>query len=304
MRRRKLSQDSIFLEILKNSSKKIKLLFQDRPDLQNTTYLIGVLFRMRIAHISDLHFGGIVSTELLSALQEDLQDAHPQLLAITGDITDRGRNSQFKWARNFLASLDIPYLTVPGNREIGILAFWEWIFPSLAMRRYESYFGQSDRIIYHYTAENIVFIGLNSVHQLPAWPGRIKRDTRYWLKNLASEFPDARKVLLLHHPVMPVIRSSSYWAHILSDAGEILNICSETGISLILQGHKHRSAVMEVSLPSRNARIVVSCGGAPLSVRWDAAYHIIDISETSIEVGTREYRNQRFDETGRYEFNT
>lgn len=174
---------------------------------------------MKIAHISDFHFGRIVSIELLSALQEDLLASRPQLLAITGDITDRGRKSEFRWAKNFLKSLDIPYVTVPGNREIGISAFWEWMFPNLAMRRYESFFGPSDRIVYNYSPEDIVLIGLNSVHRFPSWPGGIRRETRYWFKDLSARPSSAKKVLLLHHPVMPVIRSSSYWAHTLSDAG-------------------------------------------------------------------------------------
>jgi hypothetical protein len=100
--------------------------------------------------------------------------------------------------------------------------------------------------------------------------------------------------LFLHHPVLPVVGSSSFWAHTLTDAGEILNICTQTGISLILQGHKHRSAVMEISFPERGAKVVVSSCGAPLMPYWDSVYHMIDIMPDSIVIQPREFLDGAF----------
>ncbi len=205
-----------------------------------------------------------------------------------------GRISEFRRARDFLESLHAPCLSVPGNREVGFSAFWEWMFPRFAMRRYRHFFGPSDRILYCCEESKLAFIGLNSVHPFPSWPGSISRETRYWLKAQAAALKDYRKILFLHHPVMPVIRGSSFWAHSLSDAGELLNISSDTGIVLILQGHKHRSAVVEINVPARNARVVVSAAGAPLMTFWDPSYHMIDILDTEIVVQPREYRGRQF----------
>jgi hypothetical protein len=140
------------------------------------------------------------------------------------------------------------------------------------------------------------------VHAFPSWPGSISRETRYWLRDQAARFPNYVKVLFLHHPVLPVIRSSSFWAHTLSEAGELLNICTQTGIHLILQGHKHRSSVMEIKFPERNAKIVVSSCGAPLMSRWDPVYHMIDISLSSILICPRGFSEGAFTETGLYDF--
>jgi len=257
---------------------------------------------MKSAHLSDLHFGRPISREKLRALAEDIIAHRPELIVITGDITDRGRISQFRWARDFLMSLSIPFISVPGNREICIGAIWEWLFPRFAMRRYRHYFGAPDRVMICDRDSDTVFFGLNSVHAFPSWPGRIARETRYWLKEQACRFPRATKVLFLHHPVAPVIRSSSFWAHTLSDAGEIVNICSQTGITLILQGHKHRSSVIEIRIPERSARLVVSCCGAPLMSRWDPVYHMIDILPHSIAVEPRELLDGTFKSKGSYEF--
>ncbi len=257
---------------------------------------------MKAAHLSDLHFGSHVSREKLDSLKNDLLSLCPELLVITGDITDRGRISQFRWAQAFLKSLEIPFIVVPGNREIGFSAIWEWMLPSFAMRRYTQFFGASDRVVYRSESNKVVFIGINSVHSFPSWPGSVSRETRYWLKEQASHFENYLKVLFLHHPVLPVIRGSSFWAHSLSDAGEILNICTQYGIRLILQGHKHRSAVMEVNFPQREARVVVSSCGAPLMSRWDSVYHLIELSPSTIVIHPREFFDGKFVEKRCYEF--
>lgn len=257
---------------------------------------------MKIAHLSDLHFGRHVSQERLEALRYDLTSRGLDSIIISGDITDRGTVSQFRWARDFFQGLNIPFISVPGNREISIDAFWEWMFPRFAMRRYSKFFGPPDRVIHRSDGSDTVFFGLNSVHPFPSWPGTISRETRHWLREQADRFPECSKVLVLHHPVLPVVRSSSFWAHALSDAGEVLNICSNVGITLILQGHKHRSSIMEIRLPERNANIVVSASGAPLVSQWDSIYHVIDVSPKLIVAERREFSGSEFSERGCYRF--
>ena len=257
---------------------------------------------MRLAHLSDLHFGRPASPERVLSLEENLLANQPQLLVITGDITDRGRVSQFRRAHNFLNNMNVPFIAVPGNREVSISAFWEWVFPRVAMHRFRIIFGQSDRILWQSEKLKLVFLGLNSVHPFPSWPGRIARETRYWLKEQAAKLCDYRKILFLHHPVMPVMRGSSFWAHTLSDAGQLLNICAETGICLILQGHKHRSSILEVNIPTRNAKVVVSAAGAPLASRWDPSYHLIDILPNELVITVCEFIEKKFVETVSYRF--
>ena len=249
---------------------------------------------MKLAHLSDLHVGRRASHAKMEALSADIKLQAPKLLIVSGDITDQGYKRQFRRALNFLQSLEIPFISVPGNREVCPAAFWEWMFPWCAMRRYSRFFGDKDRVLYLSHQHKIVFFGLNSVHPFPSWPGAVTRKSRYWLKEQASGFDGYFKGLFLHHPVLPVIGSSSFWAHSFTDAGEILNICTQNNISLILQGHKHRSAVMELSVPSRTAKVIVSSCGAPLMPYWDSTYHIVDISHSSIVVQPREYRDGSF----------
>jgi len=125
---------------------------------------------MKMAHISDLHFGRQVDPKKLRSLERDLLSERPDLIVISGDITDRGHVGQFRQASAFFRSLEIPFISVPGNREISFEAVWEWLFPSMAMRRYSLFFGERDRILYLSDEHKVVFFGLNSVHPFPSWP--------------------------------------------------------------------------------------------------------------------------------------
>ncbi|MEW6350714.1 MAG: metallophosphoesterase [Thermodesulfobacteriota bacterium] len=256
---------------------------------------------MKIAHLSDLHFGRRVSAEKTDALYRDLRALRPDLLVLTGDVTDRGTRGQFRLALAFLESVAVPFLSVPGNREVCISSVWEWTLPTMAMTRYRHYFGRHDRVVFQSETEKVVFFGLNSVHSFPSWPGSIARETRYWFREQSARYSDHVKVLFLHHPVLPVIRGSSFWAHTLSDAGELLNICTENGVSLILQGHKHRSAVVELFVPERNARLLVAAGGAPLMPYWDPSYHLVEIAGRTMKISTREFQAGRFAQKYAYE---
>ncbi len=259
---------------------------------------------MRLAHLSDLHFGRTAAQENVLSLRKDLIKTNPELIVITGDITDRGRISEFRRAKDFLDQVDIPFIIVPGNREVCISAFWEWIFPRLAMNRFRVFFGESDRILVKHEESRIAFFGLNSVHFFPSWPGTLTRESRYWLKTKSASLSGYQKVLFLHHPVIPVIRGSSFWAHTFSDAGEVLNICTETGICMILQGHKHRSSVLQVNVPARKAKLIISAAGAPLSSRWDPSYHLLDIKPDEITIAVHEFFHGEFVETAKHRFSS
>src|SRR5258708_19013687 len=70
-----------------------------------------------IAHISDLHFGRhdpVIATGLLA----DLAAEKPDLIAISGDLTQRARRAEFAAAREFLDRLPAPAIAVPGNHDV------------------------------------------------------------------------------------------------------------------------------------------------------------------------------------------
>ena len=70
-----------------------------------------------LAHLSDLHFGR-VHAPVLEPLRRALAAIGPDLVVVSGDLTQRARAEQFREARAFLDSLPFPRLVVPGNHDI------------------------------------------------------------------------------------------------------------------------------------------------------------------------------------------
>src|SRR6185295_4473790 len=70
-----------------------------------------------IVHLSDIHFGR-VDARLLAPLVRLVREIAPDLVAVSGDLTQRARRRQFQQARAFLDQLPAPQLVVPGNHDV------------------------------------------------------------------------------------------------------------------------------------------------------------------------------------------
>jgi 3',5'-cyclic AMP phosphodiesterase CpdA len=70
-----------------------------------------------LVHLSDLHFGR-TDDALLEPLAAIVREIAPDLIAVSGDLTQRARAVEFKAARAFLDRLPKPLITVPGNHDI------------------------------------------------------------------------------------------------------------------------------------------------------------------------------------------
>ena len=79
----------------------------------------------RILHLSDTHFG-TERPQVVDALIALAHTLSPQLIVVSGDITQRATRAQFAAARRFLEALPpCPRLLLPGNHDIPLLALWQ-----------------------------------------------------------------------------------------------------------------------------------------------------------------------------------
>jgi len=70
-----------------------------------------------IVHLSDLHFGR-VDQALLAPITAQIHALQPDLVVVSGDLTQRARSIQFEQAKAFLDGLPQPQIVVPGNHDI------------------------------------------------------------------------------------------------------------------------------------------------------------------------------------------
>ena len=89
-----------------------------------------------IVHLSDLHFGR-TDDALLTPLASVIAKLAPDLVAVSGDLTQRARTTEFQAARDFLDRLPEPQIIVPGNHDVPLHnVFTRFIGPLDKYRRY------------------------------------------------------------------------------------------------------------------------------------------------------------------------
>ena len=70
-----------------------------------------------LLQISDPHFG-TEQAPVVEALATLARQQRPDVLVLSGDITQRARPGQFRAARAFTDRLGAPVLAIPGNHDI------------------------------------------------------------------------------------------------------------------------------------------------------------------------------------------
>src|SRR5438045_6660149 len=124
-----------------------------------------------VVHVSDLHFGRIDRT-LVEPLIATIQALHPHVVAVSGDLTQRAREREFREARLFLDRLPSPQIVVPGNHDVPLHnVFKRFVDPLKVYRRCIS-----DNLAPFYADEEIAMAGVNTERSLRWKGGRINSE--------------------------------------------------------------------------------------------------------------------------------
>ena len=190
-------------------------------------------------HLSDLHFGRI-DPAIVEPLRRAVMETKPDLVAISGDFTQRARRSQFAAARAFIASLDVKTLVVPGNHDIPLYdVVSRLVAPLDYYRRYIS----SD-LEPEYHDEEMIVLGVNTARALifPFGEGRISEEqVDRIIKRLATVPKPLLRVIVTHHPfdVPPGVHER----RLLGRNEMAMARLADSNADLFLSGHLHISHV-------------------------------------------------------------
>ncbi len=191
-----------------------------------------------IAHTSDLHFSR-VDTRVMAALATCINDLAPDLVVVSGDLTQRARRSQFREAAAFLQSLVPPVLVVPGNHDVPMFNIPARLFSPFA--GYRKYIAEDMEPIFE-DAELLV-VGLNSVRTvLFSDKGRLnmaQADRAAQRLRLAA--PDLVKIIVTHHPFD--VPPGAGEAKMIGRSRMAMDQLAASGADLFLAGHLHVSHV-------------------------------------------------------------
>jgi 3',5'-cyclic AMP phosphodiesterase CpdA len=191
-----------------------------------------------IAHLSDIHFGR-VDPAVVDALIDTLTAVAPDLVALSGDLTQRARSGQFRAARRFLDRLPRPLLVVPGNHDVPLF--------NLAARFLDPFGGYQRHIQEElepvFEGEGFIAVGLNSARNFPFHGGgRLnERQVARAAARLDSAPAGAIKIVVTHHPFdLPDTHGDE---HLVGRSDMAMRRLADAGADVFLAGHLHVSHI-------------------------------------------------------------
>lgn len=194
-----------------------------------------------IAHISDLHFGR-VDERLLDPLLAGLEAARPHVVAISGDLTQRARDHQFRAAARFLSRLRWPLIVVPGNHDVPLFnVIARFAHPLRGFRRHIT----RDPTPFWSDAE-LAVLGINTARSLTWKAGRInERQVEHARARLCPLPQSVLKIVVTHHPFD--VAHASDEDQVVGRAGMAMEALAQCGVDVLLSGHLHHARVGDTS---------------------------------------------------------
>lgn len=188
-----------------------------------------------LVQISDLHFGAL-NEVTLAPLQKHIADLQPDLLVVSGDLTQRARPKQFDEAAAYIASLyDCSCLVVPGNHDVPLWNIWRrFVDPH---RHFNRHFGSENYS--RHVSDSLAVLGIDTTRSLTISNGRINQQQMDEIAGFFAHYNNKWKIVVAHHPF--VLPEDVDGESVVGRATTALASFLEEKIDLLLTGHRHVS---------------------------------------------------------------
>ncbi len=236
-----------------------------------------------LVHLSDLHFGRI-DHATVRPLARFVNDAKPDLVAVSGDLTQRAREYEFEEARQFLDSLPSPQIVVPGNHDLALYnPISRFLQPLGAYRRHIN-----ENLEPVYSDEEMAVMALNTARMLAVQGGRLNfaqvSRIRRWLCPFREE---VAKIVVTHHPFD--LPQGERKRRLVGRAESIMRRLAGCGADVFLSGHLHLGLVglstVRYEIAGLSALIVQAGTATSTRGRGEVnSFNILRIHNPEIEV--------------------
>jgi 3',5'-cyclic AMP phosphodiesterase CpdA len=248
---------------------------------------------VQIAHIGDIHFGGLADVPVVEALERMLPDLRPDAVVIGGDLSQRARHGEFQRGRAFanLVREIAPVLVIPGNHDV---QWWRRPFmpfgKDAVYEKYRAYFGADLTptltipggaiIASALTAHGMAWGSLTTRLRDLAVKGHLPRREMERVQTLfAQAEPGLSRVLVVHHNVLRGEMSERMG---LARWRQAQKRIIDAGTDVVLCGHDHQEGAEML-----DGRVVVSTAGT-LSTRSRGArpvsFNFVTIDPAAVQV--------------------
>jgi 3',5'-cyclic AMP phosphodiesterase CpdA len=250
-----------------------------------------------VFHVSDLHFGKPAVPAQIEAIEDIIQREKFDVVAISGDLSQRSRSGEFQRAAVFLRDAQRVSRTIciPGNHDVA------WWHAPLGVGRKEKLYESYSKFISSdlepvLRVPGATFVGVNTSHGVTlrtlTWNlrdisiiGDIREEQFDQAEVAFEQSPTAAaRVIVMHHNP---VKGELSQRHGLKRTKKILGRFAAMGVDLILCGHDHQESVHYIEHTKKGTVISTagtvsnrSRGGRPSSV------NVIHILPSQIEVTT------------------
>lgn len=194
-----------------------------------------------LLQVSDAHFG-TEQPQVVEALAALARQQQPDLVVLSGDITQRARPAQFRAARAFADRLGAPVLAVPGNHDIPLFNLWARLWRPYA--HYRAAFGSELEPVHR--AQDLLVVGVNTTRAWRHSDGQVSSAQIARAAGLLAQArPEQLRVVVVHQPIAVSFaedRSSRLHGH-----RQAMQHWAAAGADLVMGGHIHLPGVLALA---------------------------------------------------------
>ncbi len=192
-----------------------------------------------LLQVSDPHFG-TERAPVVAALESLVQAQRPDVLLLSGDITQRATRAQFASARAFVDRLQVPaVLAVPGNHDIPLFNLAARLLWPYA--RYGRAFGTD--LEPQFENDDVLVLALNTTRRWRHVDGAVSAAQIERVARRCERAPPTQRCLVVVHQPVAVTRPQD--AHNLLRGHEAaVRRWSAAGVDAVLGGHIHLPYVL------------------------------------------------------------
>lgn len=248
---------------------------------------------IRLAHLSDIHFGDENAAAVVAAA-DYVNQGDFDLVIVSGDLTRFAEASEFRAATAWLATLQGPRLVTPGNHDAPYLAWAERILTPF--RRFEAAVGPA--AAQSHLGGGFAVRGVNTARGAQArinWSkGQIAmgqaEEAIAWFETTP---PDCARLVVCHHPLIEMVggpMTARVW-----NGEAAARAFAEAKVDLVLSGHIH--APFAWPYPFGDGR-TYAIGAGTLSVRErgvPASFNVVEIERAAIRIAALSWTGSHFE---------
>ncbi len=186
----------------------------------------------RLIHLTDLHFG-LHHSGLVAPLQHAVAANRPDVVVVSGDLTQRALSGQFEAAMRFLRGLGTPSMIIPGNHDLPVYNPFTRLFAPFAPYRA----GAATDLAPALRIGPLRLFGANTAAPLKWRGGRVRQaEIDRICEALAGGGERTTNILVCHHPL---VEPPGFQRGETRGAESALARLADAGIHVVLSGHLH-----------------------------------------------------------------